>query len=196
MLESAHLPSCRRSLQGRCGGPCFLLSKRKLANKYTLQLLMYWRKSRAPDRPRRNRPHRQIDKRRKDIHPVPKTQRTQVLGKRPMVAVNLFRQRRAHQRGHCEKVHPNTKRTRIKAIPPRPQEAGNPCLKRLERRPARILEHPRQQAMATHLPMGRRNQEGILRVSLAPAALAGDGFSLDVVFLKRPTVCYTDIVHI
>lgn len=52
-----------------------------------------------------------------------------------MVAIILLRKRRTHQRGHRKTVHPNPKGTGLirTAIPPRPQEAGNPRLRILNR---------------------------------------------------------------
>lgn len=76
----------------------------------------------------RNRQNGQIHQRGQDIHPIPRTQRTKVLGKRPMVAIDLLRKRRTHKRGHREKIHPDPKGKSLDqtAIPPRPQEAGHP----------------------------------------------------------------------
>lgn len=51
-----------------------------------------------------------------------------------MVAINLLRKRRAHQRGHRQTIHPDPKGKSLDqtAIPPRLQEAGNPRLTNLE----------------------------------------------------------------
>ena len=86
------------------------------------------------DRPCRNRQNGQINQRRPHIHPIPRTQRKKILGKWPMVAIDLLRKRRTHQRGHRQTIHTNPKGTSLDqtAIPPRPQETGNPRPTNLE----------------------------------------------------------------
>lgn len=61
------------------------------------------------DRPSRNSENSQINQRSPHIHPIPRAQRAKILGKRPMVAINLLRERRTYQRRHRQKIHSNPK---------------------------------------------------------------------------------------
>ena len=88
----------------------------------------------SADRTGGNSQDGQINQRGQNIHPISHTQGAEILGKRPMVPINLLRKRRTHQRGHRQTIHPNPKGKSLDrtARIPRPQETGNPRLTSLE----------------------------------------------------------------
>lgn len=138
------------------------------------------------DRPCRNRQNSQIHQRRPHIHPIPRTQRTKVLGKRPMVAIDLLRKRRAHQRGHRQTIHPDPKGKSLDqtAIPPRPQEAGNPRLTNLEEVGERRLQ------VSQRLLQWHAGHFVHVRVFSCFLPLGEHGAGLDVDDVFRPLVSF------
>lgn len=104
------------------------------------------------DRPCRNRQNGQINQRRPHIHPIPRTQRKKILGKWPMVAIDLLRKRRTHQRGHRQTIHTNPKGTSLeRRFLPAHKRRGNPHLTNLEAPPCSL----------THLPSGSLACKGL-----------------------------------